>query len=548
MDDCVPNGALGSSPAAPTSANGAGEAVGKISAERLATSGKRGAGALILLAVAAATGGWYVWQGGGGAPEEELTQEVEAVPGNLVADASFEGENDEWESADAPAAFFRDGVFAESGASGFGVDLEADGWALARSPWAAFPRAGLSLAVAARVEPDGSQGTRVRAGIQLSSSEEEAPAWTAWTQTAAPDEFLELALTVAHLPGYDRARVVLAAKGAGRAVFDDVALVPASAAAPSASFHEYAAHASEGAASFAMSRAGRSVLTASLDTWGSGGLEGWPEAKWSATAGEKGFAISAGQAPSGAMLQLAIHAPKGAAEELWLATIGADGYAAHGGAVNATAVDTLLFGRGSELVRIGFPAPVDLRGAMADFALRLRVGPLSGASADFDVQLSFSEERARAVALSQKARQAERDNEIGAAIAGWRELLDRYPFDGELVREGETAFARLIEAGQVELEAWQTELERARFFRLPELYRACGDGFTSLAARYAGTSLEAEAQALAAEVEEALSEVADSSSEASGLIGGVLEALDSEASPKLYEHLRSALSERGPQD
>jgi len=236
----------------------------------------------------------------------------------------------------------------------------------------------------------------------------------------------------------------------------------------------------------------------------------------------------------------------GAAGAAWLASVGPDGYAAQTNQLDAPRVESLLLGRGGDLVRVGFEAPLRVQGGLAGGAMRLRVAlPAGGGPVTLDVQLSFSEERARAVALARTAREAARRGAAGAALAAWVELLDRYPFDGELVREAEAARGELLRVGLDEVESWRAQFERARFFQLADLFEACRQGLVGVAERYSGTTVEGEARTLMTTVEAALAGVADEGLDEHRL-AGVLEALDPATSPRLYEHIKAALQRTTP--
>src|SRR5262249_54994436 len=90
--------------------------------------------------------------------------------------------------------------------------------------------------------------------------------------------------------------------------------------------------------------------------------------------------------------------------------------------------------------------------------------------------------------------------------------------------------------------------ERARFFGLPELFRAGQARALDLARQYAGTPVEPEAKRTAEACAAALGElVTDDRSGAEGRLAGVLEALTGAGAQHLVDHVREALgSVTGP--
>src|SRR5690606_18758417 len=69
------------------------------------------------------------------------------------------------------------------------------------------------------------------------------------------------------------------------------------------------------------------------------------------------------------------------------------------------------------------------------------------------------------------------------------------------VDEAETARGRLVTAGLAELGEVEKEHERARFFRLADLYRRARDQARAVGVRYTGSEVETRAAALVAEIE-----------------------------------------------
>ena len=112
------------------------------------------------------------------------------------------------------------------------------------------------------------------------------------------------------------------------------------------------------------------------------------------------------------------------------------------------------------------------------------------------LQLSFAGEREQAARVAAEARSATRDGKVGDALSSWGRLLDEFPYEANLVSEAEREHGLLLQLGLEELAGLRDEFERARFFGLAGLFRELRGQATSLASRYAGSVVEAEARAL----------------------------------------------------
>jgi len=181
------------------------------------------------------------------------------------------------------------------------------------------------------------------------------------------------------------------------------------------------------------------------------------------------------------------------------ANAGADGvYATHGPAFERDNVMILLLGSGNDLVDLKFGAPVRVTGVADGAASRITIHAAGQRS--FDLQLDFNSEKKEAGSLAYAARNAEKQGDLGRCLQQWGELLNRYPYESALVAEAESTRGRLIQKGLEELRAIRAEIERARFFRLADLYRQCRDKTLALGTRYAGSEVEAQAKTVASEV------------------------------------------------
>jgi hypothetical protein len=184
-----------------------------------------------------------------------------------------------------------------------------------------------------------------------------------------------------------------------------------------------------------------------------------------------------------------------------LATIAAEGYSTHGLEFERSGVTSLLLGRGQELVRVIFPSAVTLQGVAEGPASRVVARGVAG---EIVLQLDFSEERKLAGDLAYAARNAGKKGDLGECLARWAELLNSYPFDADLVQEAEAKRATLVQQGLSELQAVRAEIERAKFFRLVDLYRQCRSRAVDVGTRFRGSEVDAEARKVAAEVDQQL--------------------------------------------
>jgi hypothetical protein len=535
---------------APAGAPGAetGGALGKVSAEKLTRSaaGGRRATLLVGLALIVALGAgatWYLRRGGGAsAGGAGARVAVREVPGNLVADGTFEQGGGEWSAAEsAPVAFVAARAFASTGESGLGVELEGEAWSLARSAELVLP-ARRALACQAVLSVQG--GATGRLGLELASSSGAAPAFVAWLPARnATSGFEPLELVLDATGSYDRARVVVAARGPGTVALDDVQALEREPSGGAVKFAEYELHVLGAGGSCALlARSGRALLAGfDLSAWTRGGLAGWPAARLSAEAGARGFALAFPGAPREAELTFLAVRADADAENGWVATTGPEGYVAHGADFERGNVTSLLLGRGSELLRLGFAAPVAVsaKSQAGALAFRVALGGLEGC----ELQLAFAEERAGASGLADRATELEKKRDLGGALAAWSELLDRAPFDARLVARASEARARLLQEGSRAVSALRSEMERARFFLLPELFAEGQERALDLARQYRGSPVQREASETADLCARALSELsAGARSGDEERLRGVLAALDPTAFPRLAQHVRDALA------
>jgi hypothetical protein len=472
---------------------------------------------------------------------------IPSVRGNLLADGSFEEGGAEWSSDEnAPVAFLRERRYARSGDVGFGLELEGQGgWSLVRSPEVTL-HARRSLAAAAAVRAEGEAEGRL--GVELWSADGTVPRFHAWLPARRGNglfEELELAFDVPG--GYDRGALVVLARGAGSVAFDDVSLLEKEPLGRAAKFTEYElAVLGEPGSCAVFQRSGKALLAGfDLSATGKAGPTGWSQAKLESKAGARGFELAFMGAPADASLHFTAMRPdESSGGDAWAATTGPEGYAAYGGDFTRAGVTSLLLGSGTELLRLGFTRPVEVvAGALpGGMAFRVALGGLESC----ELQLSFVEERGAAAGLAEQALEAERKKDLGTALARWSELLDRYPFERKQVLAASEARARLIQSGLNEVDDLRREMERARFFLLPELFEQGRTRAEALASQYRSSEVEGEAQKVVGLCQMALTEL--SAGRRSGQLErlqGVLAALDPERAPTLSAHIQSALGE-GP--
>lgn len=476
----------------------------RVSADVVARSRRVSRPGLIVVALALVAGGvwWYLGQSSGG--KGPTLRAVTPIAGDLLADeASFESDADTWTSADnAPQAFFRSAQARRSGAMGIACELGAREWALTRSREFAVA-AGRPLALRAALRASG--GATTRAGIEFSRQVPEgqtAPGPVhVWTAPASAGAYEERELAANVPAGYDHARVLVLARAgaeAGGGAADDVSLVEGGSASDTAlQVADFGLLLPGPAPASALLVRGDRVLVTGLEFTSAGAPAGWDGAELSATVEGARVRI----APKTARDVLALRCESALAAG-GIATIGAEGgFKAHGREFERTGVKDVLLGGKGDLVRLSFEAPVRVVCASEGSAVRLT---LSGALAAVTLQLEFKDERKEAGNLAYAARNAEKKGDLGDCLRQWSQLLDTYPYEEKLVEEAEAARARLLEKGLSELRVVRLESERAKFFRLVDLFRQCRERALAIGKRYAGSEVERQARALAHDVDQDL--------------------------------------------
>jgi hypothetical protein len=540
---------------APSARAGRGEGLERISPELLARSRKVSRPGILVLALALVGGGVWWWLNRSSRAPTAAVKPVESPPGNLLADDySFETERDSWSSAEnAPQAFLRSSRAAVSGLYGMGVELAAGEWARALSkPVAA--EAGKELA--ARAQLRCSAGVVLRLGLEFGhqpAGSEPSAGFVAWSrplESGSGAAALEIAGDVP--PGFDSVRVVVDARaqGGGRAEFDDASLcVRGAAGKPAAESGEARLYLHGDPHSLGLLARGTRVLLSELEFLGEGGLA-LPVA-----ARADGARILVVPAPGEAAPRQLRLLVDGELARAGLATLGADknakdaGYRSHGGGeFERAGVGTLLFGSGHDLVALRCGAPFAVKAQREPGGVRLTLD-FASAPGELGLQTDFRDERREAGNVAHDARAAERKGELGDCLRLWRTLLDDFPFEEQLVKEAEDARARLVQQGLSELRLVRADIERARFFHLPELYVRCRDRALAIGQHYGGSEVDLEAKDVAASLEGDLSGARQQQQAAERQrLAAILRALQSAQAGGLAGQVQDALTKLGGSD
>lgn len=530
---------------------GRGEGLERVSPELLARSRKVSRPGILVLLLALLGGGVWWWLNRSERAPRATSKLVEPVQGNLLGDDySFEGEHDGWGSTEnASQAFLRSARAAVSGQFGMGVELGPGEWARAVSKPVSVD-AGKELV--ARAQLAAGEGVVLHLGIEFGHTLADAgqPAsFVAWSRPhESAGDAVEIAADVP--PGYDRASVVVEArsKPGGRAGFDDVSLVVRGAAGkPAAEAGDAQLVLHGDPHSLALLARGSRVLFSAL-----GFLREDTGESVAIAARADGARILIVPAPGEAASRKLTLLVDGDLARAGIATLGADkaaadgGYRSHGGGdFERAAVGTLLCGSGRDLVALRCNAPFSVKAVREASGVRIAL-EFASPPAEIGLQTDFRDERRAAGDVAHDARAAERKGDLGDCLKRWRALLDDYPFEEQLVKEAEEARARLVQQGLGELRLVRADIERARFFRLPELYQRCRDRALSIGEHYAGSEVDLEAREVAASLEQDLVGARSARAQAEKQrLAAILRALDATKSPGLAAEMQGALDKLG---
>lgn len=522
--------------------------LGRVSAEQLARSAKVSRPGIIVLALALVGGGTWYWLQGQQGDTDKRARAVEPVIGNLLSeDYSFEGERDSWSGVEgAPQAFLRNVAAAYSGDYGLSCDLGGGEWARTRSKIVTIAD---DKELVASAQLRARSGVSVRLGLEFSQGLADERARLdpitvfARPVTAAAYERVEWATGVP--PGYDRVRMVVDARagsGSGSAAFDDACvLIRGKAPAAPAELGE--------ARLLTLGDPATQGLFARGGTIALSGIELRAEEAGDALGLEAGaeqsrMRLAASGGAKFAQLRLRVD---GELAARGMASLGSgkggkdSGFRSHGAADFERAdVTRLLFGSGRDLVTLEAGVPMRVRAVREARALLLHID--CQGSSQVTLQVDFREERKSAQDLAAGARAAEKKGETGACLQQWGALLDSYPFEEPLVREAEETRARLTQTGLEEVRAVGVELERARFFRLPELFEQCRSRMGAIQQRYAGSEVETAAKEQIAAMETELSgSRAKLREQELERLQAMLAALEKGGSSGLAEEMRRAI-------
>ncbi|MFN0007712.1 MAG: FHA domain-containing protein [Planctomycetota bacterium] len=479
------------SPTGPLAAE-SGEAVLRVSPEILARSRKRSVAGLLLLLVlvGGAAGAWLYFGGTSKASGAGPRPATPAADNLLGSDYSFESETDGWEAAEgAPAAFLRGAEGRVSGGLGLQVELAGGEFALHRSrEIRAEP--GRMLTGKAKLEVEGESSAQV--GIDLGG----VIAWSTPLAGTRPGDsgFETVEVSTLVPPGRETVRLVILASagGSGTVAADDAELVAGEAGVESGReprkivVRDYElVLLGDPARGAVLARFGKTLLSLIAFGAGSSAPETAAASPMTVRSEETRLVLASTAGGAAACIRA-----EPALVRAGLATIGGDGYSTHGLDFERSGVTSLLFGKGAELVRIVFAAPVAVQGVAEGSSSRVTA---RGEIAEIVLQLDFTEDRKKAGDLAHAARNAEKKGDLGECLARWAELLNAFPFDAELVGEAEAKRAALVQQGLSELQAVRSEIERAEFFRLVDLYRQCRSRAVGVGTRFAGSEVELEA-------------------------------------------------------
>jgi hypothetical protein len=535
LGDDASTASAGSATAAATAAPAEPEL--SITADELRRSRKTSGFGLPLLVVLAAAGGgtWWFLNKGGRAGAGSTAQAAVPVDGNLLDDYSFEAEVGTWGAAEgAPVGFLSDSSARVSGESGMTAEVAAGEWARHESP-AVRVQQGRTFLLSAELSP--SQGASANIGIEFLGSGDDGVNVRAISQPLREGEGGHVELVATVPAGYESARafvtVTADAGGSGGALdFDDVSLVTSSAPSPALAIDEYKLYAFGAGQHYSacLAKVAR-VFLSRIEYSGPNGL-----VACSAVAGEKGFLLTPQSGARTLTLRAEAEALNGG-----VAFVGAEGFATHSTDFkDLTGVTDLLFGTQLELVRVHFDVPVSVSGQTANGVFDLQVTGAGNAL----LQTRFREERAAAGDLAAQATSAERSGQFGECLRLWAELLANYPYESNHVQSAEETRGRLIRGGLDEVHALEVEVERARFFRLLDLFRQCRAEGAALSARYAGSDVDARVRSLIAEIDGDLAGLeADLDAYERERLKGILTAFEAQGWDDLASAARKYMSE-----
>ncbi len=492
---------------------------GHVSADQLARASRRSPVALAGLAVLvlAAGGAFYFWgqdAGEGAAAPKEAT-----VAGDMLRGAgTFENKEDSpWSSRDGWNGLFRTSrSAAAAGTGGVTCELLAGERAQHLGPITKVPaQQNFEVGASVRVEGD----VIARLGLRWSTAdpvdENAAPsvqATTAWGPVVTgTDGFQEYQLKGTAPAGYTRAQVCIAAWGkgelqegddapetvAGRVDVDSVSWLGSGSGQPTVELLEMAGFVQgDPGTSFVLHKIDRVLLSGVQCLVQRDGFRPLPT-EITAASHDHGMLLSAANGGAGQWMITAT--PRLVAGGV--STMGDSGYLARSLEFKDPKVTDLVLGSGTDLIRISFDSPVAVSGGPRAGSYRLAIQTPAGM--DVLIKTEFGDELKAAVDLAADARLATREGRVGDALALWKELLDRYPYEADDVARADAARSTLLRDGRSAIKTLKEELERARFFQLSTGFDGCWQEAQELKQRYQGSELQASLDSILEEIQTA---------------------------------------------
>ena len=158
------------------------------------------------------------------------------------------------------------------------------------------------------------------------------------------------------------------------------------------------------------------------------------------------------------------------------------------------------------------------------------------------MQLSFASERVEAEGLAREAQLAEGQGRRGDSLRLWSRLRDELPYDQELVERADAQRSRLVQEGMAVVQEVKLEFERARFFRLVDIFRQCEASARECADTYSGTEVESAARELLGQVSAELEVLEADLDEVEVLrLISILQVLEARQMPQLADRVRAVL-------
>ncbi|MSR74909.1 MAG: FHA domain-containing protein [Planctomycetes bacterium] len=177
-------------------------------------------------------------------------------------------------------------------------------------------------------------------------------------------------------------------------------------------------------------------------------------------------------------------------------------------AVPATAV---VIGEGGNRIRVSFDdgsgvalrLPVNFTPDASGGASRIFVAAGGRTKLRMNVALSFESELSAATALRSRAREAARKSEFGQVQLLCAEILERFPFDDDTVREAKSLLAEHTAKGRKLCDDTLARVDDALFFRDWRKATELSESIAAEVQRYAGTAQGQELDALRMRLQQA---------------------------------------------